>query len=384
MKKRKICVISGSRAEYGLLKPIMAEINSHCKLELLLMVAGMHLSKEFGNTVDLIKHDVFKITYRVRMDSKGKNTEEMAKSIGRGILRMTSAFKKIKPDMVLILGDRIEALAGAIVSSYLNIPVAHIHGGDVSKAGLDESARHAITKLANIHFAASEKSMERIIKMGENPDHIFLVGAPGLDSLFKEHLLSKNELSSKYGIDFENPLLILLQHSVTTQTKHTKKQIIETLKAIKALKLPTVIIYPNSDAGGRVIIEEIEKKRHLVFIKIFKNLPHRQYLSFLKYASVLIGNSSGGIIEAPSFKLPVVNIGIRQEGRERSENIIDVDHDSAAIIEAIKISLYDKKFIGQVKRCNSPYGDGHASERIVKVLSQIKINEGLLQKQIVY
>ncbi|MEW6482422.1 MAG: UDP-N-acetylglucosamine 2-epimerase [bacterium] len=382
-RKRRICVVTGSRAEYGLLKPVMSAIKSHPNLKLLVIVSGMHLSKQFGKTINLVKQDGFEVNYLVEMDPAKNDAAAMAIAIGKGILGMTRGLKKLKPDILLILGDRIETLAAAIAGAYMNIPIAHTHGGDISAAGLDESARHAITKLAHIHFTATRKSKERIIRMGEKPKYVWQVGAPGLDDILKGPILSKQELAKRFKLDFERPLLVLLQHSVTTQIDSASFQIKETLKAIEELGMQTVVIYPNSDAGGRTIIREIETRRGL-FTRIFKNIPRNLYLSFLKHSSVLIGNSSGGIIETPLLKLPVVNIGIRQNGRERSTNVIDVPHDKDAIVKAIKKALYDKKFLAQVKRCKNPYGDGHASERIVKVLSTIKLDKKLLQKQITY
>ena len=382
--KRKICIITGTRAEYGLLKPVMMAVKNSKTLELFLMVTGMHLSEEFGKTIELIEKDGFKISYKVKMNPKKDNAESMAKSIGRGIIGIAESFRKTKPDITVVLGDRIEALAGAIASAYINIPVAHIHGGDVNKAGLDELARHAITKMSHIHFPATKKSMERIIRMGEDRQHVFLTGAPGLDSILKEPVIPKSELARKINASLEGPFLLLLQHSVTTQIGNARAQIRETLAAIEELKIATLIIYPNSDAGGRAIIEEIEKKRNPPFVRIFKNLPHDLYLGLLKYASVLVGNSSSGIIEAPSYRLPVVNIGIRQEGRQRSTNIIDAPHDKKAIARAIRKALYDKEFRTQVKRCRNPYGDGKAGARMAKILSKIKINHKLLQKRITY
>jgi UDP-hydrolysing UDP-N-acetyl-D-glucosamine 2-epimerase len=361
----------------------MEAINNHAKLKLLVVAAGMHFSKEFGKTIDLIKKDGFKISSNINMNPEKDTAESMAISIGRGIISMTKAFIRKKPDIILVLGDRIEALAGAVVSSYLNILLGHIHGGDISQAGLDESARHAITKFAHIHFPATKQSMGRIIKMGEDPKMVFLVGAPGLDGIYKEQLLTKQKLAKKYALDLSKPLAILLQHSVTTQIDQARKQIRATLDAIKGSMINTVAIYPNSDAGGRTIIKEIERSRNL-FVRIFKSLPRSLYLSLLNNASVLIGNSSSGIIETPSFNLPVINIGMRQGGRERSTNVIDVPHEKNAIILAIKKALYDKKFMKCVKRCKNPYDDGHAARKIVKVLSTVKLDKKMLQKQMSY
>ena len=384
MVRRKICVITGTRAEYGLLTPVIKQINACPDLELLLMVTGMHLSADFGRTIDLIKGDGLKVAYKVHMNLSDDNAESMAFAIGKGIIGMARAFKNRRPDITLILGDRIEALAGVIASSYLNIPVAHIHGGDISMAGLDELARHAITKMSHVHFAASKKSKERIIKMGERPENVFLTGAPALDTILREPLLPKADLEKACNMDMDKPFLILVQHSVTTQIGEAKSQIRKTLNSIKQIGMPAIIICPNSDAGGRAIIKEINKAGHLKYIRIFTNLPHMLYLSLLKRTAVLVGNSSSGIIESSSFKVPVVNIGIRQNGRERSTNIINVAHDTNAITKAIRKAVYDKKFKDRIKRCKNSYGDGHAGERIVKVLRSIKLGNSLLYKQIAY
>ncbi|MFA4884208.1 MAG: UDP-N-acetylglucosamine 2-epimerase [Candidatus Margulisiibacteriota bacterium] len=383
-QRRKICVVTGSRAEYGLLKPVMLAIRARPELKLSLIATGMHLSSQFGRTAGLIQQDGFRIDQQVKMDPANNDGAAMAKAIGRGITGLAAALSSIRPDVTLVLGDRTEALAASIASAYMNIAVAHIHGGDISMAGLDESARHAITKLAHIHFPASKESKERIIKLGEEPKRVFLVGAPGLDTVLHEPLLSKKALAAEIGFDFTQPVLVLLQHSVTTQIEQAGEQIKGTIAAVRQFNLPTVVIYPNSDAGGRTIIREIEKLRTVDNIRLFKNLPRRVYLSLLKYTSVLVGNSSGGIIETPLFKLPVVNIGIRQAGRERGKNVIDVPHKQSAIIKAIKRALFDDKFHRQIDHCVNPYGSGRAGEKIAAVLSKIGIDRDFLQKQITY
>jgi len=380
---KKICVLTGTRAEYGLLKPVMKAIKKN-GMELSLIVTGMHLSKEFGYSVNEIIEDGFKIEKRVEMNPKEDTGFSMAQSVGNGINEISKALKEINPDIFLVLGDRIEPLAGTITAAYMNIPIAHIHGGDSARAGLDESVRHAITKFSHIHFPATKKSAERIIKMGENPKNVFIVGAPGLDAIFTTNFLSKAELEKKFNIDLSKPLIIMLQHSVTTEIEKAGKQVQETLEAIKELGYQTIIIYPNSDAGGREIIEQIKKYENLNFIKIYKNLVHDEYLSLLRNASVLVGNSSSGIIESASFKLPVVNIGTRQEGRERSSNVIDAPHDKKLIVKAIEKALLDRSFRNRVKKCKNIYGDGKTGERIAKILNEIKIDKKLLQKKISY
>lgn len=383
LKKRRICVLTGSRSEYGILRPVMLAIRRRRDLALSVIAAGMHLSKEFGGTVDLITADGFRVAATVKMDPGGDEASCMSAAVGRGILALTTVLKTLRPDVLLVLGDRTEALAGAVAGAYSGIPVAHIHGGDVSKGGLDESARHAITKFAHIHFPATPLSRERIIRMGEDSRNVHLAGAPGLDSILGEPVLSRHELSRELGAAVPERFLILLQHPVTSQITQARRQIRETVAAIRSLAMETFVIYPNSDAGGRALIREIEALRGLPFVRIFKSMPHRAYLSLMRHASVLVGNSSSGIIEAPSFRLPVVNIGIRQEGRERSANVIDVPHERSAIRRAVKTALSDARFRERLRCCRSPYGDGRAGERIARTLASVRL-EGILQKQLAY
>jgi GDP/UDP-N,N'-diacetylbacillosamine 2-epimerase (hydrolysing) len=381
---RDVCVLTGTRAEYGLLKPVMNAIREHSNLELSLIVTGMHLSEEFGYSVDEIITDGFEITERVEMNPEEDTGFSMAQSVGRGIMGISDALRKIKPDILLVLGDRIESLAGVIASAYMNIPVAHIHGGDSAGAGLDESVRHAITKFAHIHFPVTEKSAERILKMGENDWRVYIVGAPCLDTILNTKFLTREEVEKKFDLDLTKPAILLVQHSVTTEPEKAEQQILETLNAIKELKYQTIAICPNSDAGGRSIIKQIKEygSNHL-FIKHYKNLSQSEYLSLLKYVSVMIGNSSSGIIESSSFKLPVVNIGTRQEGRERANNVIDVDYDKDEIKNAIMKAL-SNEFKEKLRYCRNPYGDGKAGKIVADMLAEIKIDNRLLQKKLIY
>jgi len=291
----------------------------------------------------------------------------------------SKVFGKLKPAMVMVMGDRGEMLAAAIAANYMNIPVAHIHGGEIS-GHVDGVVRHAITKLAHIHFPATQKAKKRILNLGEEPGRVFVAGAPALDSI----LNGKFELTKKYPIAVNKPFVLLVQHPVLVQSDKAGEQMRITLEAIKTLKVKTLVIYPNADAGGRQMIKVIQKYARLPFIKTFKSLPHKDYLALMKRSAVLVGNSSSGLIEAPSLKVPAVNIGIRQQDRERGENVIDVAHNKNAIIKAIKKALYDKKFKEKVKRGKNPYGDGHAGERIIRVLKAIKLDERLLEKQITF
>lgn len=382
--RRKIAVVTGSRAEYGILYPVLCTIKAHQELKLLLVVTGMHLSEEFGYTVNEIEKDGLCISARVEMLSNSDTTEAMAESIGKGIIGLAQTWEQTRPDVVLVLGDRTEPLAAAITGAYMNIPVAHIHGGDSPRAGLDEYARHAITKFAHIHFPATQKSAERIIKMGEEAWRVHTVGSPALDAIFNESLLSREVLSERFGLNLSRPLILLIQHPVTTQPDEAPKQMRETLEAIVEIGYPAILIYPNSDAGGRRMIEIIKEYERYPFIKTFKSLPRREYLSLMKVAGVIVGNSSSGIIDAPSFGLPAVNIGMRQEGRERGKNVIDAGHNKQEIVKAIEKALTDKEFLREVKKGENPYGDGKASQRIAAILSEMEITPELIQKKITY
>ena len=380
--KRKILYITGTRADYGLMRSVLKEIKKHPELELEIVATGMHLMEEFGMTINEIKKDGFKI-HEIDAVYENDNKESMVNFIGKFIQLLTKKAREIKPDIILLLGDRGEMLAGAIVGAYLTIPVAHLHGGEITST-VDEFSRHAITKLAHIHFPATENSAERIIKMGEDPSNVFVVGAPGLDSILNENLIEPTKLSEKYNLDLSKPILLLVQHPVTTEVEDAPTQIRETLEAISELRYQTILIYPNADAGGRKMIEVIKGYEKYPFIKSFKSIPHKEYLSLMRIASVLAGNSSSGIIEAPSFGLPVVNIGSRQEGRQRAENVIDVDYDKVQIKAAIKKALYDEDFKRKAGNCKNPYGDGKASIRIADILSKIKMDKRLLQKRLTY
>ena len=380
--KRKILYITGTRADYGLMQSVLRVIEEHPKLELELIVTGMHIMPEFGMTINEIKKDGFKI-HEIDATYEKDNEESMANFVGEFIQLLTKKVNEIKPDLILLLGDRGEMLAGAIVGAYLTIPVAHLHGGEITST-VDEFSRHAITKLAHIHLPATEKSAERIIKMGEDPSNVFVVGAPGLDSILDENLIEPVELSKKYNLDSSKPIFMVVQHPVTTEVRDAHEHIRETLEAIVEIRHQTILIYPNADAGGRGMIEVIKEYEKYPFIKPYKSIPHKEYLSLLKMASVMVGNSSSGIIEAPSFGLPVINIGSRQEGRERAENVIDVDYDKEQIKTAIKKALDDENFKEKVKNCKSPYGDGKAGVMIVDILSRIKTDKKLLQKRLNY
>ena len=381
----KVAVVTGSRSEYGLLQPVLAAIKKSPKLKLSLIVTGTHLSKQFGYTVKDIERDGFKIDAKIPISLSGDSGDAMAKSIGELVTKVVDVLLKTKPDILLLFGDRAEILAVAVAGVYMNIPIAHIHGGDKSVGGhLDDYVRHAIAKLSHIHFEATQQCAERLIKMGEEKWRVHMIGSPAVDAILSQKLPNNKTLTQRYNLDLSKPTLLVVQNPVTTEVSKAGEQMKETMRALVKLKLQSIVVYPNADAGARRMIEVIKKYKKYPFIKVYENLPHEDYLSLLKMASVLLGNSTSALIEAPSFHLPAVNIGSRQEGRERSTNVIDVGYDRNKIAAAVKKALYGKKFRAEVKRCKNVYGDGKASQRIVKVLSKIEITPKLLQKRITY
>ncbi|HYL66118.1 MAG TPA: UDP-N-acetylglucosamine 2-epimerase [Nitrosopumilaceae archaeon] len=383
MKKRKILVTTGTRAEYGILRPILHAILKSKKLDLYLIVTGMHLSKKHGLTINEIKKDGFKIFATVDMIPKGDTTYFMSEAVGRGIIEFSKILNKVRPDINLILGDRDEMLASSIAAYHMNIPNAHIHGGDKS-GGIDEYNRHAITKISNIHFAATKKSKERIIKMGENPRYVFFTGSPTVDEIANKQITSKSNLEKKYGIKFTGKEILLLQHPVTTQTELAEKQIRTILNAIVKTKRITIAIGPNSDAGNNKIFETLKLfSRKYPFIKMYRSMPRNDYLGMLENCGVLVGNSSSGMIEAGYFHIPVINIGTRQEGRERSKNVFDIkDTAVKTIYRTISKALKSRKTINSID--NYIYGTGNASKKITSLLEKLDLNKNLIQKQLSY
>lgn len=383
MTARKICVLTGTRAEFGLLRPIMDAIQEHPDLELQVLVTGMHLEAMFGMSVKAIEGAGYPIIGRVPMHPPEDSGKGMAFAIADGLRGMTKVLSKNKPDILLVLGDRSEVLAGAIAAMFLNIPIAHIHGGDVTRGGTDESTRHAVTKMAAIHFPATPASAERIRKMGEEDWRIHTVGAPALDTILKVTPLSRSKLARRFDLPEDRPWFLVLQHSVTTEAEIAGEQFAETLAALDAFDVEKIFIYPNSDAGGLQIIAQLERIKAEPGNHVFASIPHREFLSLMNHCSVMVGNSSSGIIESSSFKVPVVNIGIRQEGRERAGNVVDVGHDRQEIERAIDQVIADE-FMDGLEGIVNPYGDGNASRRIVDVLTTVALDKRLIQKQISY
>lgn len=381
---REILVLTGTRAEYGLLKSSMEAIEEHDELSLSVVATGMHLSPKHGNTVEEICKDGFTVDREVSMQLDGDTGTAMAKSLGIGTMGLADAFDSLSPDIVLLLGDRDEALAGTLAAAHMNIPVAHIHGGDAMHgAVIDDSIRHAITKFAHLHFPASEQSAKRIRKLGEEEWRITVSGAPGLDDVIAGEYVDSEIVRSKYNIEPDKPLLLLVQHPVTTQPERAGEQMAITLDAVENFDAQIIIIYPNSDAGGDRMIDKIESRDFSNDVQTFQSLPRKDYFGLMAVANGMVGNSSSGIIEAPSFDLPVVDIGPRQEGRERAENTVTVAHDETEIRKIIRDCL-NGVFQEQAAASLNPYDYGGAGERIAQRLADVALSEDLLQKRLTY
>ena len=379
---KRIGVVTVSRSDYGHLRPVLEALRRAPDLELLLLVAGMHLASEFGLTVRDIEADGFPISARVEMLGGGDTPEAVAAATGRGVAGFGEAFARLRPDVVVVLGDRFEMLAAAVAALPFALPVAHIHGGEVSEGAMDNQIRHAITKLAHLHFASAEPHARRIAAMGEEPWRIHTVGAPGLDRLATTEPLPRAGLARELRLPEAGPWLLVTFHPVTLEYRDTAAHIDELLAALEKTDGFIVITYPNADTAGRLIIERIEEfaGRHPRRCRLAKSLGERLYLSLLRHADLMIGNSSSGLIEAPSFGLPVVNVGSRQRGRLRGANVIDVEPLREDILRGIE-AAQALPFRVRARAAANPYGDGHAAPRVVDVLRSVPIDARLVQKR---
>ncbi len=385
MKNKKVLIFIGSRANYSSIKSVMNAINKNKNLKLQIVVGASALLEKYGNVSNLIEKDGFKIDAKIHMLIEGESPLTMAKSTGVGIIELSTQFQSLKPDIVLTVGDRFETMATTLAAAYMNIPIAHTMGGEITGT-IDESIRHAVTKFSHIHFPASQDAKNRIIKLGEEKGNVHLVGCPRID-LVAEILKSKSNdykkvLSTGVGslIDVDKPFILVSQHPVTTEYSKSELQMMQTLIAIEKLNMQTIILWPNADAGSNDISKGIrkwrEKNRFNNNLRFFKNLPIETYVNLMKKTSVLVGNSSSGIREGAFIGTPVVNIGTRQESRQRGKNVIDVDHDYNEILKAVRKQIKNGKHPRQ-----DIYGDGKAGKKIAKILSKCDLK---IQKKITY
>ncbi len=381
---RKICVVIGSRANYSSIKSAMTAIQNHPDLELQLVLGASALLDRYGTVAEQIKEDGFEPLAEVFMLIEGENPTTMAKSTGVGLMELPTIFERIKPDIILTVGDRFETMATTLASAYMNIPIAHTMGGEVSGT-IDESIRHAVTKFAHIHFPASEEAKERIIKLGEREKDVYNVGCPRIDlvaNILNDGVKNLNQsLSDGVGdkIDINDPFILVSQHPVTTEYGEGEKQILMTLEAVREAALPAIILWPNADAGSDDISKGIRKWRENGFdnkMHFYKNLPIDHYITLMKKTSCLVGNSSSGIREGAFIGTPVVNIGSRQYMRERGENVLDVPYDKKMIYQAI-----DRQINHGPYKSEPVYGDGSAGKKIASILSKCNWK---IQKTITY
>ncbi|MEH1825349.1 MAG: UDP-N-acetylglucosamine 2-epimerase [Nostoc sp.] len=378
---RNIGVVTVGRSDYSSCLPILRQIQQNPDLKLHLIVTGMHLSPEFGLTVQDIEADGFEIGDRVEMLLNSDTPEGVAKSIGLGAIGLAQSFAHYRPDLLLIVGDRFELLS--IVSSALpfRIPIAHVSGGDITEGAIDNQIRYAVTQMSHLHFVAMEEHKARLLQMGEEVWRVFVTGDPALDSIQQMKLMLPEELSQSLGLELKPPLLLVTYHPTTLGAMNPLEEVQIVLKALEQVKGTFIFTCPNADPEGRVITEKIQE-----FVatkpqaKFFYNLGQLRYYSLLAQADLMVGNSSSGIWEAPSFHLPVINIGDRQRGRLRTKNVIDVGLDFKAIYESIQRALHPD-FRLSLSDLNNPYGDAQAASRIVKVLKNITIDSNLFKKQ---
>ncbi|MBF89506.1 MAG: UDP-N-acetylglucosamine 2-epimerase (hydrolyzing) [Candidatus Marinimicrobia bacterium] len=375
MKKRKICIVTGTRAEYGLLYWLMKDIENDKAFKLQIIATGMHLSTEFGLTYKEIEKDGFQIDKKVEMLLSLDTPSAISKSTGLGLIGFSDALNDLAPDIVIVLGDRFEVFSAALAATFARIPFAHIHGGESTEGVIDEAIRHSITKMAWWHFVAAKEYEKRVLQLGENPKQIFNVGGLGVDSIKRTKFLSKRELEANIGVRFLKKNLLVTFHPVTLEKNSSKENFEQLLEVLTELKDCLIIFtMPNADSFGRVIKEMIHQfvSNNSKNYVVFDSMGRLNYLSTLQFVDGMIGNSSSGLLEAPSFKIGTINIGDRQKGRLKSKSIIDCDPSKESILKGIK-KLYSKDFQKLLSTVVNPYGDGSASEKIIEVLKNDKI-----------
>jgi len=383
--RRKVCVVITARPSYSRIKTVMRAIKQHPDLELQLVVTASALLDRYGKAIDYIENDGFEIHGKVYMVLEGENPATMAKTTGLGLLELSTVIDNLKPDVVITVADRYETLATAIAASYMNVPVAHVQGGEIT-GSIDEKVRHAVTKLADVHFVSTERAAERVIRMGEDPATVFVTGCPSIDlaaEVLRDSTLCFDPFKKYGGVgeasDLRDGYLVVMQHPVTTEYEMARQHVLETLKAVHALGVPTLWFWPNVDAGSDGTSNGIRSYRELKEpsnIHFFKNMEPLDFLRLIYNARCLIGNSSVGIREASFLGLAVVNIGSRQAGRERGENVLDVGYDSQEIRSAIEHHARNGRY-----RSDSLYGDGTAGTRIATLLSEVPLR---IEKRLAY
>ncbi len=373
----KIFIVVERRADYSRFRPILQELKKDTFFEIYLVVTGICLLEKHGKDIQYIKEDGFTVSAEIPMFEQGSKDDgaEMVKSMARVMTGLVDELEKAKPDLVLSGFDIGANFAVTVAAAHMNIPVAHIQGGEVT-GSIDESIRHAMSKFSHIHFPATELSKERLIKMGENPENIYVVGCPSIDVIVNTPIINKQTIQEKLSIDLDKPVVLMIQHPVTTEFQDSFYQIKQTVDAIKETGIQAVILLPNNDAGHSKIIEYIKSSG----LKWHASLPTDLFINLYRNVWALVGNSSSGIHETPTLKIPALNIGTRQQGRERAENVIDVNYDKQEIKEGLKKALYDEEFREKIRNLKNPYGDGNSAKNIVAILRKIKF-DNIIQKR---
>lgn len=386
MDRRNVIGITGIRSEYDIMASVFSAIDKHSALALELIVTGAHLANAYGLTIREIKADGFKIADEIDNLLNSDQDAARVKGLAIQLQGMVQTVSRVRPDFLIVLGDREEAMATALAGAYMNIPVAHVGGGDRVVGNVDDQVRHAVSKLAHLHFVTNQESYHRLIKMGEQPFRVKNVGNPGLDRLLAVPEISSAELSEKLGFEIleGEPIILLIQHVISTEIDESYFQMQQTLAAVKKLGIKTILSYPNSDAGSQQMIKAILEHQDLPHLYISKNIPRLEFVNIMRRAGCMLGNSSAGILEAPLMKLPVINVGNRQQGRLHADNVQFVPHEVETICRAVRRALFDEEYRALVAQCDNPYGDGHSSERIAEILATIPLDRKLLIKDITY
>jgi UDP-hydrolysing UDP-N-acetyl-D-glucosamine 2-epimerase len=393
MNKRRVAIFTGNRAEYGLQYPILQAVNDHPNLDYRLIVSGAHLDKNFGNTRQEINNDGFRIDSEVRIQPTLRSAFTTAEAIGIGITEMSKALAIIRPNILVVYADRFEGFAAVIASSQMNIPTAHIEGGDLTEGGaLDDSVRHAMTKLSHLHFTTNKQATNRILAMGEEKWRVHTVGLPSLDLIKKKQFADSEEVKKRLNLDLSRPIAVFTQHSVTTEHMQAISQLKPSLNAIRGLAkegVQVVLTYPNNDVGGIDIVKSLEQfaDRGFENISVHKSLGRHLYHGVLALARkkhlrvVCIGNSSSGIKETPAFSCPTVNIGSRQQGRLRGSNVLDTGYNADEITNAVRYCLFDDAFRESCRKAKNPYWMGGAGAKIASVLADVPLDSKLIRKR---
>lgn len=380
---KRIGIMTGTRAEYGLLKSLMQEINKDNDLELYLIVSGMHLSPEFGMTYKEIEEDGFEINAKVEMLLSSDSPAGISKSIGLGVIGFADEFQRADLDMLILLGDRYEALSAAISAMVMRIPIAHLHGGELTEGAIDEGIRHSITKMSYLHFTSTEQYRSRVIQLGENPERVFYVGALGVENIKKINLMTKEELEKSIHFEIDENTVVVTYHPVTLENNTVEEQFLNLLEVLdRNPKIRMIFTKANADTNGRIVNELIDKyaAQNSERACAFMSLGQKRYLSALKYCRIVIGNSSSGIIEAPSFGKPIINIGDRQKGRICADSVINCGYTQQEIQQAMETALTEE-FENKARNCRNPYEKENTAANIISVIKDYLLNDKIKLKK---